>query len=339
MQVTFNSQERTLREMADLAASSGWKVTKVTRTPGSLFGYIVAVPVPIPAVRALSDDSDVCDDKNGGIEPVHQLYRDDFDAIERASSRCGTPTFGSNLRLSSVQEALARFGGGIFRRSRITRIVTGSDSAACKEPPPVPLKPALTLTLGSGGNAKKKPKPSSLSVFTVQGSPTSPGSSLLTPLSATTPTSRRRRMSSTSPKQDSSQMPASGLHPHNLQVPSFIPVRTGGITSSGSLAPPHSPSTAQKTIPRRSSFLQLPLPSLRKRSGTVGGTSSSRPSPGLVVIPQECNKRMNDDHYHLERQLELQPPRSLARESPIDYMPEFGSGNVLAAAARFEKGK
>lgn len=342
MQVTFNSQERTLREMADLAASSGWKVTKVTRTPGSLFGYIVAVPVPIPVVRALSDDSNDCEDKNGDMGAVQRLYRDDFDGIERAGSRCGTPTFGSNLRLSSVQEALAKFGGGIFRRSRMTRIVTGSNSAACKEPPPVPLKPALMLTLGGGGNAKKKMKPSSLSVFTAQGSPSSPGSSLLTPLSATTPTGSGRRLSSTSPKQESSQIPVSGLHPHGLQAPSFIPVRTGGLAGTGSLVPPHSPSTAQRTIPRRSSFLQLPLPSSRKRSGTVAGTSSSRPFPGLVMIPQptqECNKRMNDDHYHLERQLELPPSRSPARESPIDYMPEFGSGNVLAAAARFEKGK
>ncbi|KAJ7438835.1 hypothetical protein B0H11DRAFT_2356772, partial [Mycena galericulata] len=37
MQVMFNGQERTLREMVALAASAGWKVMCVTKAPGSLF--------------------------------------------------------------------------------------------------------------------------------------------------------------------------------------------------------------------------------------------------------------------------------------------------------------
>jgi hypothetical protein len=49
MQVTFNAKERTLREIVALALSAGWKVTKVTRAQGSLFGHILAVPVDIPA--------------------------------------------------------------------------------------------------------------------------------------------------------------------------------------------------------------------------------------------------------------------------------------------------
>jgi hypothetical protein len=47
MQVMFNSQERTLREIVKLAASVGWKVVKVTRDLGLLFGYLIAVPVLI----------------------------------------------------------------------------------------------------------------------------------------------------------------------------------------------------------------------------------------------------------------------------------------------------
>ncbi|KAF9066979.1 S-adenosyl-L-methionine-dependent methyltransferase [Rhodocollybia butyracea] len=42
MQCMFNGQERTLREIVSLAHSAGWKVTKVTKAPGSLFGHIVA---------------------------------------------------------------------------------------------------------------------------------------------------------------------------------------------------------------------------------------------------------------------------------------------------------
>ncbi|TFK70271.1 S-adenosyl-L-methionine-dependent methyltransferase, partial [Pluteus cervinus] len=44
MQVTFNGQERTLREVVALTASAGWKVTKVVHTAGSLFGYLIAEP-------------------------------------------------------------------------------------------------------------------------------------------------------------------------------------------------------------------------------------------------------------------------------------------------------
>lgn len=48
MQVMFNSQERTLRESVTLALSAGWKIVRVSRTSGSSFGYMVAVPVTIP---------------------------------------------------------------------------------------------------------------------------------------------------------------------------------------------------------------------------------------------------------------------------------------------------
>jgi hypothetical protein len=48
MQVTFNGQERTLREIITLALSAGWKVVRVTKPPGSLFGHIIAVPVAVP---------------------------------------------------------------------------------------------------------------------------------------------------------------------------------------------------------------------------------------------------------------------------------------------------
>ncbi|KAI0946796.1 hypothetical protein AcW1_010153 [Taiwanofungus camphoratus] len=49
MRCTFNSQERTLRELAALTRTAGWRIVQVTRAEGSLFGYIVAVPVEIPS--------------------------------------------------------------------------------------------------------------------------------------------------------------------------------------------------------------------------------------------------------------------------------------------------
>jgi hypothetical protein len=53
MHVLFNSKDRTLREMTDIALSAGWQVTEVIRKPeGSLFCSIVAVPIPIPPSTA-----------------------------------------------------------------------------------------------------------------------------------------------------------------------------------------------------------------------------------------------------------------------------------------------
>ena len=53
MHVLFNSKERTLREMTDVALSAGWQVTEVIRKPeGSLFCSIVAVPIPVPPSAA-----------------------------------------------------------------------------------------------------------------------------------------------------------------------------------------------------------------------------------------------------------------------------------------------
>ena len=54
MHVTFNSKERTLREMTDIALSAGWQVTEVIRKPeGSLFGSIIAVPISVPPLATL----------------------------------------------------------------------------------------------------------------------------------------------------------------------------------------------------------------------------------------------------------------------------------------------
>ena len=49
MRVTFNTQERTLRELTALTLTAGWKVVQVTRAEGALFGHLIAVPVDIPA--------------------------------------------------------------------------------------------------------------------------------------------------------------------------------------------------------------------------------------------------------------------------------------------------
>ena len=169
MQVMFNSQERTLREIVALAASSGWKVVRVTKTAASLFGYIVALPAAIPIqkrARAGSGsaffDAAIVGAKtriSGSMnEPItnsmvdqETRYRDDLQMIERASSRCGTPTFGSGMELSSVEETMAKFGGGAVR----SKGMRGGPSLTAFSKRPT-LKPAVSLTL------KKRPSPLSV---------------------------------------------------------------------------------------------------------------------------------------------------------------------------------
>ena len=255
MQTMFNSKERTLREHVSLALSAGWKIVKVTKTTGSLFGYLIAIPVPIPGqimeYEMCSPESPISPACVGlAVEvrtsDIHDdRYRRDLEVTERASSRCGTPTFGSNMRLSSVQEALAKFGGGITRSRDMSRTVsTTSNIAQSRKPPPVPLKPALSLNL----TTKKRPSP--LSVPPLHGSPP-PASMLHSPRSATF-----RKASTVSPRQEST---ISHSHSHSQS-------RLLG-----------SPVPAPKTITRRKSLANLnptsthhglmpppPLPALRQ---------------------------------------------------------------------------
>jgi len=117
MHVTFNAKERTLREIVALALSAGWKVTKVTRAQGSLFGHILAVPVAIP----VENDDDQASNQPGRTGefgesdsvPAATTVETDIDAVMAdeddatgvcEESRIDTPTFAfaSNVDLRSV---------------------------------------------------------------------------------------------------------------------------------------------------------------------------------------------------------------------------------------------
>ena len=112
MQVTFNAKERTLREIVALALSAGWKVTKVTRAQGSLFGHILAVPVDIPVQE---DDDQVqnrpelaaeCARSVSVSAPAVVAVADaDNGTGVREESRIDMPTFAftSNVDLRSVR--------------------------------------------------------------------------------------------------------------------------------------------------------------------------------------------------------------------------------------------
>ncbi|KAJ7796006.1 hypothetical protein B0H14DRAFT_94585 [Mycena olivaceomarginata] len=104
MQVTFNGQERTLREIVAFALSMGWKVVHVTKTPGSLFGHIVAVPVAVPVspqrhARAGSGSAFFDGPRARGATGAGNAEVGEMEMVERASSRCRMPTFGSRVDL------------------------------------------------------------------------------------------------------------------------------------------------------------------------------------------------------------------------------------------------
>jgi len=235
-----------------LAASSGWKVVRVTKTAASLFGHIVAVPAAIPIQKRAGAgsgsaffDAAIAGAKtripqklNERITDVttddERRYREDMQMIERASSRCGTPTFGSRMELSSVEEALSKFGGGVIRPKGLRG--GPSVSAFAKRSA---LKPAVSLTL------KKKPSP--LSVPAPRRSPPLPSPSAKVG----------------SPRHDQSQSPAAGptSSQRRLSLAQLRPQAQQGPQSPSAALPPLSPMSPRRSthppLPRRPSHAQL----------------------------------------------------------------------------------
>ncbi|KAG2367596.1 hypothetical protein BDR07DRAFT_1393039 [Suillus spraguei] len=139
MHITFNGKERTLRELCALALSSGWRIARVTYSKGSHFGHLVCEPVDIPEdafsilpARPISDPvidlSFECaepseDEEHEGPQTAQEIYANKLPSslgqrpistvilpllpspiLERSSSRCGTPTFGSRVFLPRPDE-------------------------------------------------------------------------------------------------------------------------------------------------------------------------------------------------------------------------------------------
>ncbi|KAK7689556.1 hypothetical protein QCA50_007348 [Cerrena zonata] len=172
MRVTFNSQERTLRELTALTLTAGWKVVQVTRAEGTLFGHIIAVPVDIPeeslallndispedAVLSPINDPDVYSPPMGGTF----FSRVDLPSDEIIRSGISKPKFTFKSLVASASENLGlkpkskhnlsptathsnpRFpssssGGGGRRRNRAYTITgTGAGALNENEIPPLP---------------------------------------------------------------------------------------------------------------------------------------------------------------------------------------------------------
>ncbi|KDR70150.1 hypothetical protein GALMADRAFT_76264 [Galerina marginata CBS 339.88] len=316
MQVMFNSQERTLREMVELTLSAGWKIVKVTKTPGSLFGYLVAVPVTIPDfasevqaesvhdLREMSSgrfsvpstsDADKDDSWSGRSASKERRYRDDLEMIERASSRCGTPTFGSNTRLSSVEEALARFGGGIARAKAMARTMS-TPSGSTKL---TALKPSPSLTFATTGMAKNKKKPSPLSVPPLHSSPSPVYSSPRKPTSISTSPRRAEHLHpqilSPAPRIIARRMSHANLDSPGLTTGSSSPL---SIPTTSTRQPPLSPLSPTYTqahtatppqphtaLRRRASHAHLSQVASALGNRLGPGPGSPAPIPSFIPLP------------------------------------------------------
>jgi hypothetical protein len=252
MQVTFNGQERTLREIVALALSARWKVVRVTKAPGSLFGHIVAVPVAVPVspqrrarrerLSALRCTAPGQDGRNWNAEAG------EMEMVERSSRR-------RRLRvdLPSVAEARAVWQGRC-------RYATAARRFAGSAPTP-PLKRAVVLT----GPPVRKKMPSPLSVAPP---PSSPSPNLASFMSPRPP-----------PAQQQQQQHASAI---TRRIPQ-APLRT----QSQQLQPP-----APLPVPRQPSRLPLCLPASRsaavRRTRTSHRPSTYEVKPKLKASPTRC---------------------------------------------------
>lgn len=103
MHVTFNSKERTLREMTDITLSAGWQVVEVIRKPeGSPFGSIIAIPSSASPSTTL-------------LSPVVEQ-----EIIERGVSPVGD-TFYSRSQLPSPRGAASAMSKSDSAVRRITK--------------------------------------------------------------------------------------------------------------------------------------------------------------------------------------------------------------------------
>lgn len=174
MQVMFNAQERTLREIVVLTASAGWKIVRVTKCAGSLFGYIVAVPTSVPDQSRCQFTDSVpyrgpvftdCKSQAQSSTRIAALPSKDAsqhhgkhekrELIERSSPRCDASAFGSRTRLPLVEETLSKFGGGTIR-SRKPETATGLPLVP---PRATSLKKSITLTRVPPVKKKAYPRP------------------------------------------------------------------------------------------------------------------------------------------------------------------------------------
>ncbi|KAF9497029.1 hypothetical protein BDN71DRAFT_1588611 [Pleurotus eryngii] len=300
MQVTFNSQERTLREVVALMRSSGWKVVRVTHATGSLFGYIVAVPVHIPSSDGISDLR-----LNEGTALGAKQHAMSNHTPQDAGSRCGTPTFGSRMVLPSQDDALLRvrgrfgkgrsattnvaFGRCVPRSSGTTTLAQGTQQVSVtatkplrKRPSPLSIPPPTTPFRGAVSPRQSSPSISRRSSFASLHKHSQSQSRVTSPIPAVPPLpgkvgnviSRPRSATVVAkiPTPLARLPPCSPLVPRNLppvpQIPPFL-TSPPPPNKSGRPASPAPLRQSQRTVLRRVSHVSLRHDTPRRRANST----------------------------------------------------------------------
>ncbi|PFH49598.1 hypothetical protein AMATHDRAFT_147362 [Amanita thiersii Skay4041] len=336
MQVTFNAQERTLREIVALASSAGWKVVRVAMADGSLFGHLTAIPTQIPLERSeqLQTGSAESNKPRCPLSRAQKLHKhhtdlrqDELEAVERTASRCGTPTFGSSTVLPSLGEAIAKFG----KKARISRLPALSPHWMNRTNNADISKPDNFL------GVKKRPSPLSLQpqiMAVKQSAPLSPNKACRASQTGLT-------SFSPAPPGDGSQSKADSPGFSRLQSPSPpdpTPTSSRDVTRIQA-SPGYVPMATRPIISRRASHAHLtrsclspapPTPSSipvrvpQDPMSPVGGNSRIPVSPSAVRFSPTI--RRHASHAHL-----LQPARKRSSSvlmPPIPTTPGNGSRGI-----------
>ncbi|KAF8629507.1 hypothetical protein AX17_005633 [Amanita inopinata Kibby_2008] len=251
MQVAFNSRERTLRDIVELTNSAGWKVVRIAKAEGSLFGHLTAIPTLIPprccespAINETGPEH-YCNEKASIVprqRPPVDMEKNDMEVAGRAISRCGTPTFGSSTTLPSLEEAIAKFGGRATK-SRLPALSGRWMNRASNVANPAAQKP------GKPPTSKKKPSPLSVPPPLSSSFP-SPVRNICSPkVVETSPTPRVHHLRQPSARfeTDKAENP-SATHAH---------VTTSPKSSRYTVIRVQSPTPCQPTLSRRASHAHL----------------------------------------------------------------------------------
>ena len=253
MQVAFNAQERTLKEIVTLARSAGWKVVRVAKAEGSHFGHITALPAEIlpgdgGSIVSSSGDGEACPTVSRRAPP--EMGKTQREIAGRAISRCGTPTFGSSTSLPSLE---AKFGGRAIR-SRLPALSARWASKA---------NSIIDLKTENPSTHKKRPSPLSVPPLTVL-PPSSPANKIFSsPKPRIVPSLHTRQplQSNIRPQDDvpSSKQGRDILAPKSPRYPVR---RESPSQSHAQLVSKGVPSPARPVITRRASHAQLYKPCL-----------------------------------------------------------------------------
>ncbi|KAG7095079.1 hypothetical protein E1B28_005867 [Marasmius oreades] len=352
MQVTFNGQERTLREIVALARSAGWKVTRVVKAHGSHFGHITAIPTDIPLQNRVSsslpsDGRKVSSQTSGTLNIPREI-------LTRSMSRCCTPTFGSGRVLPSLEDATVKNRFGFVytkvsgkRNPNVETLKPAPNVATARKPRPSPLSipnspPSAPLRINTSSLSqtqsviRRRPSHAHMAQLYSQShqgsislapgiSSRHPPPSPLSPRLPVSPLSRRSSLANLS-------LGAASQNP-----PSLIPIRQLNETSNPTAPPPPSPTVSRHKLTHRQSFAQL-TPA-RKRSESIVNHS---PKPELSSLARTFHHLgdavQRETRTYATRVLDFTDTLRKDEATQLEEDSRKAGCSLLAAAVQIEKG-